>query len=145
MPDLDALLAAATAELDRRYVGEGGVAAAVALADGTVLLGVGLDCNNEAGALCAETGPICEAFRRQQPVVATACVARDAGGDAPVVLAPCGICRERLAYWGPEVVAAVPLPGGARGSATLRDLTPHYWAAAFPDSFGDWPAEAAER
>ena len=51
------------------------------------------------------------------------------------MLSPCGVCRERLAMYGPDVLVAV----AARTDATviewksLRDVLPNYWMTAFPD------------
>ncbi len=131
------LVDAAVDQLTRRWP-EGGwhVAAAVRFADGTVLTSVGLD-NLHAGAtLCAEAGALCQAYTMDGAVVASACVCRDDAGVISV-LAPCGICQERLALWGPDVEVAVADGTGWR-SHTLRELHPHYWATHFGEN-GAWP------
>lgn len=119
------------------------VAAAVYLEDGSVLTGVSLDNFNDAMSLCAETGPICEAYSRGARVTASICVAGEPRGEEFVVLAPCGVCQERLAIWGPAVEAGVQDAAAATGwsSRSLGELNPYYWATAFID--GDtWPSAA---
>lgn len=122
------------------------VAAAVLLEDGRILTSVGLDNINAAANLCAETGALIRAYTLDAAVVASACVAGGAESGVFRVLAPCGICRERLALWGPEVLAAVP--GAAGGSSwemlSLRELNPYYWAASFTVD-GSWPSTAGHR
>lgn len=132
-------LIAAVDQLDRRWPQGGGVAAALGLDDGTLLTSVGLDNFHAAVNLCAETGAMCQAFTLDRAVTATVCVARK-GGDI-VVLAPCGVCRERLAFWGPDVTAVVPDAQAADGWAavTLAELMPHYWARQF-SATGRWPS-----
>jgi cytidine deaminase len=50
------------------------------------------------------------------------------------VLSPCGVCRERLAMHGPDVLVAV---ADHRDPTILlwkplKDLLPDYWLTAFP-------------
>jgi cytidine deaminase len=52
-----------------------------------------------------------------------------------LVLSPCGVCRERLAAHGPNVLVAVA-DATDRTMAhwkTLKDVLPDYWLTAFPD------------
>lgn len=119
------------------------VAAAAYLDDGSVLTGVSLDNFNAAMNLCAETGPICEAYSRGRRIVASICVSREAGRDGFTVLSPCGACQERLAIWGPAVEVGVYDPGSPFywSSRPLLEVNPYYWAAAFAE--GDvWPSTA---
>jgi len=119
------------------------VAAAVRLADGSILTGVALDNFHGAMNLCAETGPICAAYSAGQRIVASICVSREAGRAGFTVLAPCGACQERLALWGPTVQVGVSDPDSAAGwsSRPLLDRNPYYWASAFADG-GVWPSAA---
>src|SRR5699024_627856 len=74
------------------------------------------------------------AYRLNQRIVASVCLHRQSGGRI-VVLSPCGVCRERLAVHGPDVVVAV----AHRQDPTvivwkpLKDVLPDYWMTAFPD------------
>lgn len=112
----EALVNAAINLAERRYAGDpdgDGWAGAAAMytSDGRILTSVYVDSPNAAASLCCEAGAIAEAHKLNLSVAATVCVSRDRP-DAPfVILTPCGICQERLAYWGGDVQVAVPNPG----------------------------------
>ncbi|PFG96923.1 cytidine deaminase [Saccharopolyspora erythraea NRRL 2338] len=122
---------------------EHAVAAAVYLDDGRILTSVGLDNLNASATLCAETGAICQAYTLGSRVTASVCVAGNPVGDGIAVLAPCGICQERLALWGPDVQVAVADPGSSHGWAArkLVELNPFYWGETYADGSG-WPSTA---
>ena len=94
-------------------------AAAMLLADGTILTGTAPDAVNPSVEVCHEVEPFCAAYRLNQPVVASICLHRQPGGRV-VVLSPCGVCRERLAVHGPDVRVAVAAPGIRRSSCGSR-------------------------
>jgi len=128
---LVSLYAAATELADERF-GEGeALVAAVLTEKGRVLTSVYAEAAVEAACLCAETGAICEAHKLGQKVVASLCLYRAASGSSFRVLPACGVCQERLAFWGLDVLVAVPSQAGAsEGPAefkALRELRPHYW------------------
>ena len=54
-------------------------------------------------------------------------------GGRVVVLNPCGVCRERLAVHGPEVLVAVadPLDPTVIVWKRLKVVLPDYWITAF--------------
>ncbi len=110
------------------------------LDDGSVLTGVGLDNINAVMGLCAETGPICQAYTLGRSVTASICLAPGLSGSDLMVLAPCGACQERLALWGPYVEVAVASTRIDRRweSRPLIEVNPHYWAAAYAEGPG-WP------
>lgn len=138
------LIDAAVALMDRRRPGTGhAVAAAVYLDDGEILTSIGLDNLNAAANLCAETGALCRAYTRDRQVTASVCVSRDADSGGISILAPCGICQERLALWGPDVEVAVADPDTPSGWSvrTLVQVNPYYWGAHFADK-GLWPSQA---
>ncbi len=91
---------------------------------------------NAAAALCHEAGAFCEANRLGERVLASVCVSRSAPGRPLLILAPCGICQERLAAWGAHVEVAVAVPGqpGRWQSKRLRDLQPYDWRSAVTDA-----------
>lgn len=119
------------------------VAAAIELENGQILTSIGFDNFNAAANLCAETGALCEAFNLDRAVVASVCVSTEAGKDGYQVLAPCGICQERLALWGPEVLVAVSDTRSSEGWSMkpLAEVNPFYWAAQFTEN-GAWPSTA---
>jgi cytidine deaminase len=137
------LVDAARNQLERRWPTGWGVAAAVYLDGGEIITSVGLDNLNSGASLCAEAGALCQAYTLDRQVLASACVCRDESG-AVAVLAPCGICQERLALWGPGVQVAVATPGGGWSSRTLGELHPYYWGTHFADG-GTWPSAKAHR
>jgi cytidine deaminase len=120
------------------------VAAAVYLDSGEILTSVSLDNFNAAATLCAETGALCQAYTLDRRVTASVCVSKE-GSDIRV-LAPCGICQERLALWGPDVQVAVADDTAACGwtTRTLVEINPFYWGTAFTDD-GAWPLTAEHR
>jgi|SRR4051812_11090904 len=127
--------AACRALIDTRYPdGRENGAAAMILADGSILTGTAPSAVNPAVQVCHETEPFCGAHRLGQPVVASVCLHRKPDGRI-IVLSPCGVCRERLAVHGPDVAVAV----AHRRDPTvlvwkpLKALLPDYWMSAFPD------------
>jgi cytidine deaminase len=99
--------------------------------DGEILISTSPEVLNASVALCHETGAICEAYTKGKRITASVCVTRAEDGSF-LVLAPCGVCQERLWYWGGGVEVAVPAPDSPRWRAiSLREISPHYWRKAF--------------
>jgi cytidine deaminase len=134
---LDQLLvdAAIQQAIDRFPVGYAG-AAAVLTDTGQIITSVSFDPPNSCASLCHETGAYCEANRLGVRVVASVCVSRSEPGRPFIILAPCGICQERLANWGPDVEVAVGVPGSPSDwhSRRLAELRPHDWQHAVADA-----------
>ena len=103
--------------------------------DGTILASVFFQPRLGGAGLCAETGSICEAHKLNKRIIASACVARLSGADPILVMTPCGICQERLFYWGEQVEVATPDPANPSQWVvkTLKEVQPHYWVNAFQD------------
>lgn len=129
---VDAAIEQALSRFPSGYAG----AAAVRLENGQILTSVSFDPPNDAAALCHEVGAYCEANRLGLRVVASVCVSRSEPGQPFLILAPCGICQERLALWGRDVEAAVAVPGspGKWQAKRLSELQPHDWREALADS-----------
>ena len=104
------------------------------LDDGTILTGTAPDAINPSVEVCHEIEPYCAAFRLGRPIVASVCLHRLPGGRT-VVLSPCGVCRERLAVHGPDVLVAVADADDAALVVwkPLKEVLPDYWMMAFPD------------
>jgi len=114
-------------------------AAAMLLADGTILTGTSPDAANSSVEVCHEIEPYCGAFRLGQSIVASVCLHRVADGRF-LVLSPCGVCRERLAVHGPDVLVAVAdeTDPTVVQWETLKDVLPHYWLTVFPEETEAW-------
>jgi cytidine deaminase len=122
------LVDAAIEFVERRFPGANEGAAAMYTEDGEILVSTALEVLNESVALCHEVGAICEAYAKNKTVTATVCVARNERGGFDI-LSPCGVCQERLWYWGGNVEVAVPLDHDItlwRG-VTLHQASPYYW------------------
>lgn len=129
---------AAIEQLERRWPdGEGG-AAALRVATGEIFTGVALDNVNAAVTLCHETGGMIRAFTADVAVTGSVCVHRDDPSRTPVILSPCGVCRERLALWGPGVEVAVPDPADPTRWRVRRldEVHQDYWGRQFPEESG---------
>lgn len=120
--------------LNRRFPNAHGVAAALYTEDGSIYKSVVFEPDWGGGGLCAETGAILMAHTDDKRVTACACVARDDAGRI-LVLAPCGICQERLVHWGRDVEVAVPHPDDPTQwiAKPLRETNPYYWATVFDE------------
>lgn len=129
---VDAAIQQALTRFPSGYAG----AAAVRTETGQILTSVCFDPPNSGASLCHETGAFCEANRLGVRVVASVCVSRSEPGRPFLILAPCGICQERLAFWGFDVEVAVAVPGapGQWQAKRLAELQPHYWRNAVIDA-----------
>jgi cytidine deaminase len=116
-----------------RYPAGWGGAAAMYTADGRILTSVYVETPNSGSELCMETGSICEAHKLGVAITASVCVSRESEDEPFLILSPCGICQERLAFWGGDVHVAVPHPDDPRKwqSKPLRKVQPYYWRKAF--------------
>jgi cytidine deaminase len=116
----------------RRYPNEESIVAAMLTSSGRILTSVYAEAVVDAACLCAETGAICEAHKLGEAVVASLCLRVNAATGTDHVLPACGVCQERLAYWGLNVLVAVPPSKSDHHDApavfkSLRELRPHYW------------------
>jgi cytidine deaminase len=132
---LDGAIAACRSLISGRFPDdEDHGAAAMLLDDGTMLTGTAPVAINPAVQVCHEIEPFCGAYRLGRRITASVCLHRHPGGRT-VVLSPCGVCRERLAEHGPDVLVAVadPLDACIAIWKPLKDVLPDYWMTAFPD------------
>ncbi|MBM7578606.1 cytidine deaminase [Jeotgalibacillus terrae] len=124
--------------LKERYPEGWGGAAAVRLDDGTILTSVAPEIINDSTNLCIETGAILEAHKLNRKVTHSICVVRDDGESAFKILSPCGICQERLFYWGPAVKVAVTIPAQSLTFKTLAEVQPYHWSAVYEEFKEKW-------
>ena len=127
------LIDAAIDFVERRFPDELWAGAAAMYADdGEILISTALEVVNESVALCHEVGAMCEAYAKDKKIIATVCVSRAPDGRF-IILPACGVCQERLWYWGDAVEVAVPLDEDASKwrAVTLGEMGPHYWRKQF--------------
>ena len=127
------LVDAAIEFVERRFPGEVWEgAAAMYTDDDEILTSTGLGVVNDSVALCHEVGAMCDAYKKNKRITASVCVSRNESG-AFVILSACGVCQERLWYWGGEVEVAVPLPQDPTQwqAISLKEIAPYYWRQQF--------------
>ncbi|WP_096438992.1 cytidine deaminase [Alteribacter populi] len=124
--------AAVTLIKERYPVGWGG-AAAMYTENGTILTSVAPEVINASTELCIETGAILEAHKRNTAVTHSICVVRDDENSDFLILTPCGVCQERLFYWGCNVKAAIYSADHSLTFKTLKEIQPYHWYRAYKD------------
>jgi cytidine deaminase len=117
-------------------VGDWDGAAAMYTRSGKILTSTYVESPNVGTGLCNETGCICEAHKLNEKITASVCVGRSPTGEFEIVT-PCGVCQERLFFWGPEVEVAVPDPRNHQKwlSKKLLEVQPFYWNNTFLNEF----------
>lgn len=122
--------AAVQAAVNRWPNGEA-LAAAAMTDKGNILTSVWVEAACDAACLCAETGVICEAHKLNERIVQVVCVTRDNENEQFKIMPACGICQERLAFFGMNIEIAVS--GNSAEDIvvkTLSQLRPDYWQQA---------------
>lgn len=126
------MLQKASAFVQKRYPTGWGGCAVMYTEDGQFLTSVYLESFNGSAGLCMETGAMCEAQKYNLKITHTLCISRE-NENAPFhILTPCGICQERLHYWGGGVKAAVTNPGNQILFKRLDEINTHYWGNVVP-------------
>jgi len=114
--------------LNERYgVNKAGGVAVLRVETGEYLTSIWPESPNSSADLCAETGAICEAHKLNKQVTHSLCLCRQHDNDNHEILSPCGICQERLFYWGKEVLCAISTKDNSVIFKTLDELQPYYW------------------
>ena len=91
--------------------------------------------------LCIETGAMLDAFKFNEKVTHCLCLIRQDENSPYQVLSPCGICQERLKYWGEDVQVAVTTKEEQLRFVELRTLQPYHWTNAYPaEELDHWEA-----
>ncbi len=100
---------------------------------------VSIDTANASAVVCIELGAMLEAHKNNVKVTHCMCLVRDDENSPYRVLTPCGICQERLRYWGEEVQVAVTTEENQIKFVELRELQPYHWTKAYPaDELEHW-------
>ena len=77
-------------------------------------------------------GAMCQAQKLDLRITHSLCISREDTDEEFKILTACGICQERLRYWGENVKVAVTNPENKIIFKTLAELSPCYWGEAFP-------------
>ena len=86
--------------IEKRYpIGWGG-AGIVHTSNGNYYTSVSIETANASAIVCIETGAMLETHKYNEKVTHCMCLIRNDEKSQYRVLSPCGICQERLRYWG---------------------------------------------
>lgn len=118
--------------IEQRYPTGWGGAAVIHTAADKYLISVALESFNSGVVVCIETGAMCEAQKYNEKVTHCLCVVRDDEDSPFKVLSPCGVCQERLRYWGEDVKVGVTTKDITLKFVTLKELQPYHWTGAYP-------------
>lgn len=114
--------------IKQRYpIGWGG-GAAIRTKTGKILTSVAPDVKNDSLSLCIEVGAYLEAYKLDEVVTHSLCCCRKDEKSDFLILSPCGICQERLVYWGVDVKVAISAPENQLTFKTIRELQPYHWS-----------------
>lgn len=118
--------------IEKRYPNDWGGAGVVHTANGHYFTSVSIETANASATLCIETGAMLEAHKFKEKVTHCMCLVRDDENSPYKVLSPCGICQERLRFWGEDVQVAVTTEDHSLLFVPLSKLQPHHWSVAYP-------------
>lgn len=125
--------------IEKRYPTGWGGAGVVHTAKGHYFTSVAIETANASANVCIETGAMLEAHKYNERVTHCLCLVREDEHARYQVLSPCGICQERLRYWGGEVLVAVTSDENEIRFVELKELQPYHWTRAYPaDELEHW-------
>lgn len=128
--------------IEARYPAGWGGAGVVRTSKGNYYTSVSIDTANASAVVCIELGAMLEAHKYNEKVTHCLCLVRDDENSLYKVLSPCGICQERLRYWGEDVQVAVTTDEEKIKFVELRELQPYHWTNAYPsDEIEHWEGE----
>jgi cytidine deaminase len=121
--ELRALRERATAAMDRAYAPYSGflVGAALLASDGSVSEGCNVENAAYPAGICAERAALAAAVARGLRSFRSIVIVTSAGAPTP----PCGMCRQALVEFSPELQVLSFTRSGAESAWTLSDLLPH--------------------
>jgi cytidine deaminase len=118
--------------IPKRYPKGWGGVAIIHTDDDNYLSSVAIETANSSVDLCIEVGAMCEAHKLNARVTHCLCVIRDDENSPFKVLSPCGVCQERLRFWGIDVRVGVTSAEDSLKFVTLVELQPYHWTNAYP-------------
>lgn len=118
----EAVRAAALAAMQHAYApySRFRVGAALRSTDGSVLVGCNVENASSPAGLCAERGALAAAVAGGHRAFDLLVVATEAGAPAP----PCGLCRQALVEFAPDLDVVSVTTGGDEARWRLSDLLP---------------------
>lgn len=119
--------------IEQRFPSGWGGVGIIHTEEGHYFTSVALESGNGSVGLCIETGAMCEAHKYNEKVTHCLCVVRDDEKSPFKVLSPCGVCQERLRYWGDEVRVGVSTEDLSLLFVPLSEMQPHHWTKAYPN------------
>jgi len=119
--------------ISKRYPKGWGGAGVIRTEDDMYFTSIWLDTINSSVDICIETGAMCEAYKHDSRVTHSLCVSRENENGRYEVLSPCGVCQERLRFWGGEVMVGVTTPDNSLKFVALSELQPYHWTNAASD------------
>jgi len=120
----------ATELINKRYPKGWGGAGVIRTEDDSYFTSIWLDVINDSVSICIETGAMCEAYKHDKRVTHSLCVVRDDENSEFKILTPCGVCQERLRFWGKEVMVGVTTPDNTLKFVKLSELQPYHWTTS---------------
>ncbi|MFB4212437.1 cytidine deaminase [Shouchella sp. JSM 1781072] len=122
----------AIAFIPERYPSGWGGVAIIRTDDGHYFTSVSIETANASVDLCIEVGAMCDAHKYNKRVTHCICVVRDDETSPFKVLSPCGVCQERLRFWGEDVKVGVTTTDNLLTFVRLEELQPYHWTRAYP-------------
>ncbi|MCL2500600.1 MAG: cytidine deaminase [Defluviitaleaceae bacterium] len=117
--------------INKRYPKGWGGAGVIRTEDGMYFTSVYLEAMADV-SLCIETGAMCEAHKHDTRVTHSLCVVRNDENSKYEILTPCGVCQERLRFWGNNVMVGVTTPDNTIKFVSLAELQPYHWTTSMP-------------
>ncbi len=113
----------ATAAMERAYApySKFRVGAALLASDGSITEGCNVESASFPAGLCAERGALAAAVARGNRGFEAVVVATEAEEPTP----PCGVCRQALMEFAPQLVVIAVTRAGREARWTLDELLPH--------------------
>jgi cytidine deaminase len=125
---LDLLVEAARRAMANAYAPYSGfsVGAAVMADSGAVYEGCNVENASYPVSMCAERGAIAAAVSAGERAFTAIAIVASGGAPCP----PCGMCRQALYEFGPDLDVILDSPEGSRMVYRLADLLPHAFGPA---------------
>lgn len=118
--------------INNRYSKGWGGVGVIRTEDDNYFTSIWLDNINPSVSICIETGAMCDAYKHDSRVTHSLCVVRDNENSRYEILSPCGVCQERLRFWGDNVKVGVTTPDNSLKFVTLSELQPYHWTTSEP-------------